>query len=202
MGVKEACSLPIFVTMVFDEKGKLLTGGTVESATAMLEGLGVDGIGVNCGLGPVQMKPIVENLLKVSSTPVIVNPNAGLPKSRNGKTVYDIDSDTFAKEMKEIAAMGAVVVGGCCGTTPEHIQKTVALCSEISVKWPKDKRRTVVSSYSQAVVIDKDPIIIGERINPTGKSKFKQALRDRDLITFSGKAQYNRTTAPIFWTSM
>lgn len=181
LGVKEACSLPVFVTMVFDEKGKLLTGGTVESMTAMLEGLGVDGIGVNCGLGPVQMKPIVENLLKVTSLPVIVNPNAGLPRSQDGKTVYDIDSDTFAREMKDIALMGAAVVGGCCGTTPEHIKKTVELCREIPVKWPEDKGRTVVSSYSRAVVIDKNPVIIGERINPTGKSKFKQALRDHDL---------------------
>ena len=181
LGVKEACSLPIFVTMVFDEKGKLLTGGTVESMTAMLEGLGVDGIGVNCGLGPVQMKHIVENLLKATSLPVIVNPNAGLPRSQDGKTVYDIDSDTFAREMKDIALMGAAVVGGCCGTTPEHIKKTVELCREIPVKWPEDKGRTVVSSYSRAVVIDKNPVIIGERINPTGKSKFKQALRDHDL---------------------
>lgn len=181
LGVKEACSLPVFVTMVFDEKGKLLTGGTVESMTAMLEGLRVDGIGVNCGLGPVQMKPIVENLLKATSLPVIVNPNAGLPRSQDGKTVYDIDSDTFAREMKDIALMGAVVVGGCCGTTPEHIKKTVELCREIPVKWPEDKGRTVVSSYSRAVVIDKNPVIIGERINPTGKSKFKQALRDHDL---------------------
>lgn len=181
LGVKEACSLPVFVTMVFDEKGKLLTGGTIESMTAMLEGLGVDGIGVNCGLGPVQMKPIVENLLKATSLPVIVNPNAGLPRSQDGKTVYDIDSDTFAREMKDIALMGAVVVGGCCGTTPEHIKKTVELCREIPVKWPEDKGRTVVSSYSRAVVIDKNPVIIGERINPTGKSKFKQALRDHDL---------------------
>lgn len=181
LGVKEACSLPIFVTMVFDEKGKLLTGGTVESMTAMLEGLGVDGIGVNCGLGPVQMKHIVENLLKATSLPVIVNPNAGLPRSQEGKTVYDIDSDTFAREMKDIALMGAAIVGGCCGTTPEHIKKTVELCREIPVKWPEDKGRTVVSSYSRAVVIDKNPVIIGERINPTGKSKFKQALRDHDL---------------------
>ena len=139
LGVKEACSLPVFVTMVFDEKGKLLTGGTVESMTAMLEGLGVDGIGVNCGLGPVQMKPIVENLLQATSLPVIVNPNAGLPRSQDGKTVYDIDSDTFAREMKDIAHMGAAVVGGCCGTTAEHIKKTVELCREIPVKWPEDK---------------------------------------------------------------
>lgn len=191
LGVKEACSLPVFVTMVFDEKGKLLTGGTVESMTAMLEGLGVDGIGVNCGLGPVQMKPIVEQLLKVTSLPVIVNPNAGLPRSENGRTVYDIDSDTFAEEMADIAAMGAVVVGGCCGTTPDHIRKTVSLCRNIPVQWPEDKGRTVVSSYSQAVVIGQDPIIIGERINPTGKSKFKQALREHNLnyILREGAAQ-------------
>ncbi len=181
MGVKEACDLPVFVTMVFDEKGKLLTGGTVESMAALLEGLGVDGIGVNCGLGPVQMKPIVEKLLKVTSLPVIVNPNAGLPRSQEGRTVYDIDSEAFAGEMKEIASMGAVIVGGCCGTTPEHIKKTVDLCRELPVSWPKEQNQTVVSSYSRAVIIGRDPVIIGERINPTGKSKFKQALRDHDL---------------------
>ena len=181
LGVKEACDLPVFVTMVFDEKGKLLTGGTVESMAALLEGLGVDGIGVNCGLGPVQMKPIVEKLLKVTSLPVIVNPNAGLPRSQEGRTVYDIDSEAFAREMKEIASMGAVIVGGCCGTTPEHIKKTVDLCRELPVSWPKEQNQTVVSSYSRAVIIGRDPVIIGERINPTGKSKFKQALRDHDL---------------------
>ncbi len=181
LGVKEACDLPIFVTMVFDEKGKLLTGGTVESMAALLEGLRVDGIGVNCGLGPVQMKPVVEKLLKATSLPVIVNPNAGLPRSQEGKTVYDIDSEAFAREMKEIASMGAVIVGGCCGTTPEHIKRTADLCRDLPVVWPKEQSRTVISSYSKAVLIDRDPVIIGERINPTGKSKFKQALRDHDL---------------------
>lgn len=181
LGVKEACDLPIFVTMVFDEKGKLLTGGTVESMAALLEGLGVDGIGVNCGLGPVQMKPIVEKLLTATSLPVIVNPNAGLPRSQEGRTVYDIDSEEFAREMREIASMGAVIVGGCCGTTPEHIKRTVDLCRDLPVLWPKEQNRTVISSYSKAVIIDRDPVIIGERINPTGKSKFKQALRDHDL---------------------
>lgn len=181
LGVKEACDLPVFVTMVFDEKGKLLTGGTVESMAALLEGLRVDGIGVNCGLGPVQMKPIVEKLLKATSLPVIVNPNAGLPRSQGGRTVYDIDSEAFAGEMREIASMGAVIVGGCCGTTPEHIKRTVELCRNLPVSWPKEQDRTVVSSCSKAVIIDRDPVIIGERINPTGKSKFKQALRDHNL---------------------
>lgn len=181
LAAKENSSLPVFVTVTFDAKGKLLTGGNAASVVAMLEGLGVDALGVNCGLGPVQMKDIVKELLMVASVPVIVNPNAGLPRSEGGKTVYDIGSDEFAAEMREIAEMGARVVGGCCGTTPEHIRKTVGLCREVAPVPVTAKNRTVISSFSQAVVIGKDPVIIGERINPTGKSKFKQALRDNNL---------------------
>lgn len=125
LAAKENCSLPVFATMAFDEKGKLLTGGNVESIVALLEGLRVDALGLNCGLGPVQMRPIAEKLLEVSSIPVIVNPNAGLPRSEGGKTVYDIDSDQFAREMAEIAEMGVWMMGGCCGTTPEHIKKQI-----------------------------------------------------------------------------
>ncbi|MEY8353731.1 homocysteine S-methyltransferase family protein [Lachnospiraceae bacterium 54-53] len=181
LAAKENSSLPVFVTMIFDEKGKLLTGGSVESTVALLEGLGVDALGINCGLGPVQMKDILADILKAASIPVIVNPNAGLPRSEGGKTVYDIDADEFAAVMKEIVEMGACVVGGCCGTTPEHIKKTVALCSGFPVRLPAYKDRTVISSYAQAVVIDRDPVIIGERINPTGKSRFKEALKDHNL---------------------
>lgn len=181
LAAKENSDLPVFVTVTFDARGKLLTGGSVASVVALLEGLGVDALGVNCGLGPVQMKEIVKELLRVASVPVIVNPNAGLPRSEGGKTVYDINSDEFASEMKEIATMGARVIGGCCGTTPEHIEKTVQACRGIAPVPVTAKHRTVVSSFAQAVVIDKDPVIIGERINPTGKSKFKQALRDHNL---------------------
>ncbi len=181
LAAKENSDLPVFVTMTFDAKGKLLTGGNAESTVALLEGLGVDALGINCGLGPVQMKEIAAEILSAASIPVIVNPNAGLPRSEGGKTVYDIDSDMFAEVMKEIVAMGARVAGGCCGTTPEHIRKTVELCRDVQPVAPTRKNRTVVSSFAQAVVIDKDPVIIGERINPTGKSKFKQALRDHDL---------------------
>lgn len=173
--------LPIFATVIFDEKGKLLTGGDVASTVALLEGLGVDVLGINCGLGPVQMKGIVEELVSISSIPVLVNPNAGLPRSENGKTVYDIDAVRFGEVMEEIVKTGAVIVGGCCGTGPEHIRETVKRCKELPVVWPQKKNRTVVSSYSQAVVFDKKTVIIGERINPTGKSKFKQALRDHNL---------------------
>lgn len=181
LAAKENSSLPVFVTMIFDEKGKLLTGGNVESTVALLEGLRVDALGINCGLGPIQMKDILADIMKVTSIPVIVNPNAGLPRSEGGKTVYDIDADEFARVMAEIVLMGACVIGGCCGTTPEHIEKTVALCKDFPVRLPDKKDRTVISSYAQAVVLDREPVIIGERINPTGKSKFKQALRDHNL---------------------
>lgn len=181
LAAKENCSLPVFATMAFDEKGKLLTGGNVESIVALLEGLKADALGLNCGLGPVQMKPIAEKLLEVASIPVIVNPNAGLPRSEGGKTVYDIDSDQFAGEMAKIAEMGVWMMGGCCGTTPEHIRKLVQACENFPVLWPKKKHRTVISSYAQAVVFGNNPVLIGERINPTGKAKFKQALRDHNL---------------------
>ena len=173
--------LPIFATVIYDEKGKLLTGGNVESTVALLEGLGVDVLGVNCGLGPEQMKGIVKDILEVSSTSILVNPNAGLPRSENGKTVYDVDPKDFAAVMEEIVRMGAVITGGCCGTTPDHIHAMVELTKDIPVQMPEKKHRTAISSYSQAVVFDKKTIIIGERINPTGKSKFKQALRDHNL---------------------
>ena len=194
LGAKEHSSLPVFVTMTFDEKGKLLTGGNAASAVALLEGLGVDVLGINCGLGPVQMKEIVREILAVSSTPVLVNPNAGLPRSENGRTVYDIDADTFAGEMEEMARMGAWLLGGCCGTTPEHIKKTVERCRDIEPLPISDKNRTVISSWSHAVEIGDDPIIVGERINPTGKAKMKQALRENQLtyILEEGVAQQEK----------
>ena len=182
LAAKEAGEgLPVFATVAFDEKGKLLTGGNTESTAALLEGLRVDALGLNCGLGPVQMKEILKDLLKVTSLPVIVNPNAGLPRSEKGVTVYDIDADRFAEVMEEIAAMGACILGGCCGTTPEHIEKLSKRCKNVPLAWPQVRKRTVISSYSQAVEIGEKTVIIGERINPTGKSKFKQALRDRNL---------------------
>ncbi len=181
IAAKENSDLPIFATVVFDEKGKLLTGADIPTVVALLEGLGVDAIGMNCGLGPVQMKELAREMIEISNLPVIVNPNAGLPREENGKTVYDIDADTFARTMAEIAELGAWAVGGCCGTTPEHIEKTVALCKDIGPKPIAKKERCVVSSYSKAVLIDDSPVIVGERINPTGKKRFKEALKNRDM---------------------
>ncbi|MBS6640219.1 MAG: homocysteine S-methyltransferase family protein [Clostridiaceae bacterium] len=191
LAAKENCVLPVLATVIFDENGKMLTGGTVDSAVAMLEGLRVDALGVNCGLGPKQMLPIVKRLTEVSSLPVIVNPNAGLPRSENGKTVYDIDADEFAALMGEIADLGVQVLGGCCGTTPAHIRKMIETCKGHYFVPVEPKHRTVVSSFSQAVEIGQKPVIIGERINPTGKSKFKAALRENNIeyILSEGLAQ-------------
>ena len=181
LAAKENSSLPVFVTMIFDERGKLLTGGDVPSVVAMLEGLRVDALGLNCGLGPKQMLPILNDLRRYTSLPIIVKPNAGLPKQKNGETYYDVEPDEFARIMQEVVREGACVIGGCCGTTPEHIKKLVEECKELPLREIEKKHDTIVSSYGQAVILDDMPRIIGERINPTGKKKFKEALKNEDM---------------------
>ena len=181
LAAKENTKLPIFVTMVVDEQGKLLTGGDIAAAVALLEGLGVDAIGLNCGFGPEQMKKFLPQLTETCSLPVIVNPNAGLPRTEGGKTVFDVKQEEFSADMEEIAKAGAWIVGGCCGTTPEYIEAVVRRCKDLSPRPIVPKNRTVVSSFARAVVFGKKPVLIGERINPTGKSRLKQALRDSDM---------------------
>lgn len=181
LAAKENTNLPVFATMVFDERGKLLTGGNIQAAVTMLEGLGVDALGMNCGLGPYQMKELAAEMMQYTSLPVIVNPNAGLPRNEDGKTIYDISPSDFANAIKEITELGAWIIGGCCGTTPKHIAAMYQLCSPLNPKPIVKKEKTIVSSYSHCIEIGQDPIIIGERINPTGKSRFKQALRDKEL---------------------
>lgn len=181
LAAKENSTLPIMATVIFDESKKMLTGASPQVVVSLLEGLGVDALGINCGLGPKQMKEIVKELLKYASIPVIVNPNAGLPRSENGKTVFDVGAEEFAQDMEEIVTMGAWFAGGCCGTTPAHIQAMVEKCKEITPVPIIPKNYTFVTSYSTAVKLGGRPVIIGERINPTGKSKFKQALRDHNI---------------------
>ena len=181
LAAKENSSLPVFVTMIFDERGKLLTGGDVPSVVAMLEGLRVDALGLNCGLGPKQMLPILNDLRRYTSLPIIVKPNAGLPKQKNGETYYDVEPDEFARIMQEVVKGGACVIGGCCGTTPEHIKKLVEEYKDLPLRKIEKKHDTIVSSYGQAVILDDMPRIIGERINPTGKKKFKEALKNEDM---------------------
>lgn len=181
LAAKENTNLPVFATMIFDDKGKLLTGGDVPSVVALLEGLRVDALGINCGMGPKQMLPILQQIAQYTSLPIIVKPNAGLPKQRDGQTYYDVTPDVFAKQLQEIVKAGACVIGGCCGTTPKHIRAMIAACKDLEMTKPTFKNHTIVSSYGKAVELGDMPVIIGERINPTGKSKFKQALKEHNL---------------------
>ena len=181
LAAKENSDLPVVATVVFDESHKMLTGASPEVVVAMLEGLRVDALGMNCGLGPKQMKPIFEKMAKLSSLPLVITPNAGLPRTENGKTVYDVDPEEFAADVEEIIRMGAWMAGGCCGTTPAHIKALTERCKDIVPKPLTEKEETIVTSYSMAVELGEKPMIIGERINPTGKSKFKQALRYQNM---------------------
>lgn len=181
LAVKENTDLPVFATMIFDERGKLLTGADVLSVVALLEGLRVDALGINCGMGPEQMMSILDEIMRYTSIPVIVKPNAGLPKQREGEVYYDVDPEHFAEAMCRIVKKGACVIGGCCGTTPAHIKAMTERCVGLVPAVPTSKKETVVSSYGQGVVLGDKPVIVGERINPTGKRKFKQALKEHDL---------------------
>lgn len=180
LAVKENTKLPVFLTMTFDETYKTLTGADVHVMSAMFEGLGVDCLGINCGLGPVQIAEMMEELSKISSIPIMAQPNAGLPQIVDGKTVYDVDPEQFGEECERIAKCGASVIGGCCGTTPDHIKALIERCGSYS-PIVEEKDFTAAASYSKAVYLDDRPIIIGERINPTGKKKFKEALREGDV---------------------
>ena len=187
LACRENSSLPVFATNAFDENGRLMTGADPLAVIAMLEGLGVDALGVNCSLGPKQLEGIVDIYLKYSSLPVIVNPNAGMPKVVDGKTVFDVNNEEFSEYMSRFGEKGVCVLGGCCGTTPEYIRKTKEKTVSLPFEPPKEKNITVVSSYTHAVVFDETPVLIGERINPTGKKRFKQALKENDIDYIIGE---------------
>lgn len=194
LATKENCSLPVIASVAFDEKGQLLTGANLRAVVALLEGLRVDVIGMNCGLGPVHMKPLALELAAIASIPTLVMPNAGLPRVESGKTVFDINAAEFAAHVEEMIRAGIRMAGGCCGTTPEHIREVSAIVSSIAPIPTTDKGLTFVSSYTHAVELKlDDSVIVGERINPTGKKRFKQALRDNDIdyILKEGLAQFD-----------
>ena len=181
LAVKENTKLPLLATVMMDRRGKMLTGGDIDGTVALLEGLGAQAIGFNCGLGPEQVGELLPRLLARASVPVIVNPNAGMPKVIDGKTCYEVGPEEFAAQMKRLAAQGAHILGGCCGTTPEHLSAMIEACKDVAPQAITPKNLTVISSYGRAVTIDGDPVLIGERINPTGKPRFKQALREGDI---------------------
>ena len=181
LAVREITDLPVIVTNAYDETGRLMTGASPSAMVAILEGLGADCIGTNCSLGPVQLRGVMSELLANSSVPVIFKPNAGLPRVENGVTVFDITPDEFADEVVMQMRAGARIVGGCCGTTPEYIRKIVEKSQGLKPVPVSKKNISVVASYTHSVIFDKSPILIGERINPTGKKRFKQALIEEDM---------------------
>ena len=181
LAAKEYSDLPVFVSNAYGEDGKLMTGATPSAMVAMLEGMGADAIGVNCSLGPKALMPVIGEYLKYSSIPVIVKPNAGMPVVRDGETCYDLSPSEFASDVSDMMRLGARVVGGCCGTTPEYISELTKETKDFLPVEIEKKHLTLVSSYTHAVEFGERSVLIGERINPTGKPKFKEALRQGDF---------------------
>lgn len=181
LAAKENCKLPVFVSNAYGEDGKLMTGASPAAMVAMAESMGADAIGANCSLEPKQMQGVVAELLANASIPVLLKPNAGLPQETDGKAVYGTLPDEFAADMAAYIRQGVRIVGGCCGTTPAYIQKIVALSRALTPVPLTDKGITCVSSYTHAIKFDRQPLLIGERINPTGKKRFKQALKEHDI---------------------
>ena len=194
LAAKENANLPIIVTNAYGADGKLMTGASPEAMVALLEGLGVDALGANCSLGPTQLAPVAEKLLKNASIPVVLKPNAGLPHLENGKTVFDVSPGEFAESMALLAEKGLRLMGGCCGTTPAHIAALSQKVENIDPAPITDKNLTVVSSYTHAVEFGEKTLLIGERINPTGKKRLKTAIleEDFDYILSEGVAQQEK----------
>ena len=181
LAAKENSTLPVFVSNAYSEDGKLMTGASPAAMVALLESMGADAVGVNCSLGPEALAPVVEEYLRCASVPVLVKPNAGIPREEKGKTVFDVSAADFAKAMKPMAAQGARLLGGCCGTTPEYIAALVKETCTLAPVPVTEKNITCVSSYTHALCFDASPVLIGERINPTGKKRLRQALIEGDM---------------------
>ena len=190
LAAKENSTLPVFVSNAYGEDGKLMTGASPSAMVAMLEGMGADAIGVNCSLGPKALTPVVEEYLKYASIPVLLKPNAGLPRAAAGKTFYDVWPEEFAADIVSLIQKGVRIAGGCCGTTPDHIA-ALTQAADLPPAALVKKSHTLTSSYTHTVVFGEQPLLIGERINPTGKKRFREALKagDMDYILKEGIAQ-------------
>ena len=181
LAVKENTKLPVFVTMTYQEDGRTFVGVDPQTATLTLQNLGVDVLGVNCSLGPKELAPIVATILDYAQIPVMVQANAGLPQMENGETVYKITPETYVAYTQKLLAQGVAVVGGCCGTTPEFIRQLRLLISQTERVYPEPKSGTFITSGLKTLEIGKGLSLIGERINPTGKPRLKEALRENNI---------------------
>ena len=194
LAAKENSGLPVFVSNAYGADGKLLTGANPSAMVALLEGMGADAIGVNCSLGPKALAGVVEEYLQYASVPVLLKPNAGLPVVVGGNTTYDVNAGEFAGEVAALLHKGVRIAGGCCGTTPEYIAALTERAKEIVPVPLSQKDFSVISSYTHGVFFGEKPLLIGERINPTGKKRFREALKtgDMDYILREGIAQQEK----------
>ncbi len=181
LAAKENTELPIICTMTFQSDGRTLTGTDPLTMVNVLQSLGITALGLNCSLGPKEMMPILSQVLAYSTIPVIVQANAGLPKLVNDETVFDITPEEFQKWAVEMATQGVLLLGGCCGTTPDHIKELKKGLKNVKPLPPQGKRITAASSSTYTVTLGREVKIIGERINPTGKKLLKKALVQGDM---------------------
>lgn len=181
LAIKEHTNLPIFVTLTFQEDGRTFVGTDPLTATLTLQALGVDAVGLNCSLGPAELLPLVETILAYAKVPVMVQANAGLPEMEDGQTVYRISVAEYTESVQKMLEQGVRIVGGCCGTTPEFIKSLRQAVDTTPVVATNPKTVTAVTSGSQTVILNDRLSLIGERINPTGKKRLKEALRTKDL---------------------
>lgn len=181
LAVKENSCLPVVVTFTLDENGRLMTGADIITTAALIESLGADGIGINCGFGPEKMLGFAKELISFTKLPVLINSNAGMPAVINGVTTYDVKPEEFAQSAVKLAQSGCAAIGGCCGTTPAHIKAVVDACAGMQIKNIEVKRKSFVSSRTKTVFFGDKTVLIGERINPTGKPKLKAALKENNL---------------------
>ncbi|MDE7299521.1 MAG: homocysteine S-methyltransferase family protein, partial [Lachnospiraceae bacterium] len=179
LAAKEVCSLPVMVTLTFREDGHTFNGNTPETAAIVLGGMGADAVGMNCSTGPDRLLGLVERMAAVSEVPVAVKPNAGLPVLRDGRTVYDMGPERFAECMDEVLRAGASIVGGCCGTTPEYIRLLAERAAGHTPLFPESKGMRVLATERSVLPVELDGrfLVIGERINPTGKKALQEELR-------------------------
>ncbi len=191
LAAKDATKLPIICQLSYSEDGRSVTGTDPQTAAVTLEALGADIIGVNCSLGPQELVPIVQTLADNCSVPISVLPNAGMPRLENGKTVFPMQPDEFASWGTKLVAAGATYLGGCCGTTPAHIKALAAAVQDLSPaeRKPADKRLRL-TSRSKTIIIDKDlpTTLIGERINPTGRKKLAEEIKNGSLFSVKREA--------------
>ncbi len=181
LAAKENSSLPVFVSMTLGEDGRTFLGADAKTIALTLSSLGADAVGLNCSLGPVEMLPLVKEMTEYSRVPVLVQPNAGMPVYENGKTVYTVSAEEFTDAVSKMLDYGVTIVGGCCGTTPEYTRALRKLLTSRKPVKRNQKRVTAVTSASNAVILENSVAVIGERINPTGKKKLRQALIDGDF---------------------